>query len=284
MIYNKTTWFLSVVFFLLSCKTGDNKDNTITSSGIAINFIKEGSGKALEKGNIVKINLRYETEEGKVILENEANKPLVIQYNRDTSSLNGKFPEVFNVLSVGDSIKFQIEAEDLYLKTFRRPLPDSVKREDMLLFNLGVVEQMSQDEYRQSISKEQNRIDSEIIESYLNDKGIKAIKTESGLEYKIIERGSGPPPKKGQTVNVKYAGRLLDGTPFDSGEIKFVLGQGKVIKGWDEGIGYLNVGAKGSLYIPSSLGYGARGSGPIPPNSILEFDVELLEIIDENQE
>ncbi len=107
--------------------------------------------------------------------------------------------------------------------------------------------------------------------------------TPSGLKLEIIKEGTGPKPQPGQTVTVHYTGTLVDGKKFDSsrdrGEpISFPLGQGRVIKGWDEGIGLLKIGSRAKLTIPPQLGYGAKGTpgGPIPPNATLIFDVELL--------
>lgn len=104
--------------------------------------------------------------------------------------------------------------------------------------------------------------------------------TASGLEYIELEAGTGPRANPGDLVSVHYTGTLEDGTEFDSsagGEpIQFVLGNGQVIPGWDEGIGLMNVGGKAQLIIPSALGYGTGGFGPIPPDATLYFDVELV--------
>jgi len=109
-------------------------------------------------------------------------------------------------------------------------------------------------------------------------------KTNSGLRYKILNKGNGPAAEKGKTVSVHYEGSLLNGQVFDSSfqrnePISFQLGVGQVIPGWDEGIQLLKVGDKARLVIPSDLAYGAAGAGGvIPPNATLLFDVELVSV------
>ena len=109
-------------------------------------------------------------------------------------------------------------------------------------------------------------------------------KTESGLRYKMIQKGNGKKAEAGKTVAVHYEGSLENGKVFDSSyprkkPIEFRLGQGQVIEGWDEGILLLQVGDKARFVIPSHLGYGERGAGgAIPPNATLIFDVELMEV------
>ncbi|MEZ4795972.1 MAG: peptidylprolyl isomerase [Flavobacteriaceae bacterium] len=108
--------------------------------------------------------------------------------------------------------------------------------------------------------------------------------TNSGLRYKIIQKGNGLKAEKGKTVSVHYKGQLADGTVFDSSykrnqPIDFPLGMGQVIAGWDEGIGLLKVGDKARFVIPSDLAYGSRGAGGvIPPDATLIFDVELMNV------
>ncbi|MFN0159208.1 MAG: FKBP-type peptidyl-prolyl cis-trans isomerase [Bacteroidota bacterium] len=114
-----------------------------------------------------------------------------------------------------------------------------------------------------------------------NKKKEGVIETASGLQYKVLSKGSGPKPTVQQTVRAHYKGTLIDGTKFDSSydrnePAEFPLSG--VIAGWTEGLQLMEVGSKYELYIPPSLGYGENGSGPIGPNSVLIFEVELLSI------
>jgi FKBP-type peptidyl-prolyl cis-trans isomerase len=113
----------------------------------------------------------------------------------------------------------------------------------------------------------------------------RVVKTPSGLEYEELVQGSGPAAKAGNVLEVHYAGFLkADGKKIDSSydrqqPFTFTLGQGQVIKGWEEGIAGMKAGGKRKLIIPASLAYGERGAGGvIPPNSDLIFEVELLKI------
>lgn len=114
------------------------------------------------------------------------------------------------------------------------------------------------------------------------EKASDTVTTSSGLKYIVLTKGTGPTPKAGQIVKAHYTGKFLDGKVFDSsiprGEpIAFPVGKGHVIKGWDEAILTMSKGEKRILVIPPQLAYGADGMGPIPPNSTLIFEVELVD-------
>ena len=111
----------------------------------------------------------------------------------------------------------------------------------------------------------------------------KVVKTASGLQYDDMTVGKGALAAPGKTCVMHYTGTLTNGTKFDSSRDRgepfpFTLGAGQVIKGWDEGVAGMRVGGRRKLTIPSSLGYGANGTGPIPGNATLVFDVELMDV------
>ena len=131
------------------------------------------------------------------------------------------------------------------------------------------------------------KADEAIIQKYLADNKITTAQRQpSGLYYvPTAPNPTGTPAAAGKTVSVLYTGQLLDGTVFDATSkhgnepFSFVLGEGKVIAGWDQGIALMHKGEKGLLLIPSALGYGPDGAGSdIPPNAVLRFDVELTDV------
>jgi FKBP-type peptidyl-prolyl cis-trans isomerase len=138
-------------------------------------------------------------------------------------------------------------------------------------------------------AEEMAQTDEKIITDYLSINNINATKTNSGLYYVVTTAGQGATPKLGEEVNMNYTGRLVNGDKFDSNidsafnhvaPFKFPVGQGRVIKGWDEGISLLPKGSKATLFIPSGLAYAGGSPSPkIPANSVLFFDVEVVDII-----
>jgi len=268
---------------MMSCQEG--KQESISTLGTEVNFIRKGEGGLLETNRVLLMNFRYQTDSGVVLSESKEGDLLPLLYTRDTSDINGQFQSVLNMLSVGDSVTFKIPASDLFQKTFRQAVPPNIGAESILEFELGVVQQMTREEYAdynnrkvEEYNLDRLEVEKGILNDYLKEKGVTPTISESGLHYVINQSGQGPTPENGQTVTVKYRGTLLDGSQFDQGQYTFELGKGEVIKGWDEGIGYLNTGAQGVLYIPSTLAYGRRGGGTIPPDSPLVFEVELIEI------
>lgn len=177
---------------------------------------------------------------------------------------------------------------DVNIEELIRGIKDAIEGRDGAVREEEAMEVMSrlQSTIREKRRKEmatQASENQEKADAFLSDnakaKGIQT--TASGLQYKVIQEGTGPSPKAGDTVTVHYRGTLLDGKEFDSSYSRqepatFQVGQ--MIPGFDEGLQLMKQGGKYQLFIPPSLGYGTRNVGPIPPNSVLVFDVELLKV------
>lgn len=133
-----------------------------------------------------------------------------------------------------------------------------------------------------SCSKETNQaeIDDNAINSYLSSKQLTAVKDPSGLYYITTVTGTGTAPTVASTVEVKYKGSLINGTVFDqtATDKTFTYALSGLILGWQIGIPLMKEGGKATLLIPSRLGYGGSNLGAIPPNSVLIFDIELIDV------
>lgn len=206
------------------------------------------------------------------------------------SAYKGDVYSALRMMHVGDSATFILNA-DTFFHHMGGVNPFKDKKE--LYFTFKMTElmpkakfdemmQLQQAEYEKQIAKLRDAEDS-LLNQYLSDKKIKVAPQASGLYYIQKVAGKGAQAESGKKVSVHYTGMLLDGTVFDSsierGEpIEFVLGQGQVIPGWDEGIAMMKEGGKATLIIPSSLAYGERGNQVIPPCSPLVFAVELVKV------
>ncbi len=126
-------------------------------------------------------------------------------------------------------------------------------------------------------------LDRSLIEEYLTENNIVANEIdETGIMYVIHTPGTGPNAEFAESVFTNYRGYLLDGTEFDSsvgrGVLDFVIGAGQVIRGWELGFQQFNKGTSATLFIPSKFGYGTNRQGTIPANSVLIFDVDVVDI------
>lgn len=205
------------------------------------------------------------------------------------SLYKGDVYSALRMMHVGDSATFILDADTFFhYKGGTNPFD-----EKELYFTFKMTELMPKTQveammreqeakYQVMIEKAKAAEDS-IMTQYIADNKIKVAPTASGLYYIQKVAGKGLQAENGKKVAVHYTGRLLDGTVFDSsierGEpIEFMLGQGQVIPGWDEGIAKMKEGGKATLLIPSNLAYGERGNQVIPPCSPLLFDVELVKV------
>ena len=205
------------------------------------------------------------------------------------SFYKGDVYDAIRMMHVGDSATFILNAD-----TFFHYMGGENPFEDKeLYFTFKMLElmpkaevdammQAQEEQYNAYIAQARAAEDS-LMQKYIADNKIKVTPTVSGLYFISKKAGKGAQAVAGKKVAVHYVGKLLDGTEFDNsikrGEpIEFILGQGQVIPGWDEGIGMMKEGEKAVLLIPSNLAYGERGNQMIPPCAPLVFDVELVKV------
>lgn len=292
----KPAFFLVLAFAIFSCK---NDGFIRTGSGLKYKIVRSGNGPAFKSGDYVVFNMEYYDEDDSLIYSSIVRGlPVTMLYNDSLWNHSGQAYEGFSKLKVGDSAIMKVSCRDLYLNSFRMPVPGKLDPAGTITFRIGVAGTMNEDEFkefqrhlvakreteREEREKKQLIEDTAIIDRYLEGENIIPMETESGLRYIIEKEGTGPKPEKGDKVEVKFKGMLLDGTVFDSSEktgkpMEFPVGQGVVIKGWDEGISMMRKGSRYKFYIPSPLAYGGRSIGSfIAPNSILVYDTELVDI------
>ncbi|WP_151738154.1 FKBP-type peptidyl-prolyl cis-trans isomerase [Acinetobacter junii] len=179
--------------------------------------------------------------------------------------------------------------KDLNIETFVLGLEDAIKGKPATLSDEQMATILNQYKKRLEAKQlvefqEQAEKNAQEGKNFLaeNAKKPDIITTKSGLQYQVLQQGTGKSPKLTSTVKVNYEGRLIDGTVFDSSiarnhPVEFKLNQ--VISGWTEGVQTMKEGGKSRFFVPSNLAYGDVGAGgAIGPNSTLIFDIELLEV------
>lgn len=184
-------------------------------------------------------------------------------------------------LSFGKSMA-QADFGEIDLAQLKKGLMDGLNGKEDTKIKEEDINRVIQEYLRQRSAYTASKRDAENAKFFEENKTKEGVvETESGLQYKIISEGTGIAPELSDTVEVNYKGTLMDGTQFDSSYDRnqtAVFPLNRVIKGWSEGLTHVKEGGHIILYVPANLGYGMRNSGPIPGNSMLIFDVELIKV------
>ena len=262
-------------------------------SGLEIKKIKKGKGRRVKEGEFITFDFEIRFLDGKLAYSSiESNRPASYEYGKrfDTKGLM----EALGTMRQGDEVELLIPSS---LALGEKGRPGMVEPYTALHYFVRLTDVKTKAEHEAELeAKRKNEAakleaarlqEASVLAKYIADNEITVEPTASGLYFISTLEGDGEQAVAGDKVKVHYTGTLLDGTKFDSSvdrgqAFEFVLGQGKVIKGWDEGIAMMKVGGKATLILPSSLAYGERQAGAlIKPYSPLKFDVELLDIIKE---
>ncbi len=271
-----------------------------TASGLYYLETQAGKGAKLDSGQWVKAHFAVSLIDGKkVFATQDRGEPMDIEVGKrfDTQG----FDEGLRMMVKGTKATLIVPSKIGFGENGHSTL---IPPYSTVIYDVEVVDVMSKAAHEKEM-KEKNKRDSidqavkqkemsvkaeankkqegDLLKKYLSDHKITTKANPSGLIYVEKVKGTGTRAVAGKKVKVHYTGTLLNGTKFDSSRdrnqpFEFVLGQGQVIKGWDEGIALMNVGGKATLIIPSAIAYGERDMGQIPPYSSLVFDVELLDV------
>lgn len=295
------------------CKSGGGDFKKL--KGIEYKIVKDAPGKTAAMGDVMELHLyaKVDTVPGQALVLADTRKQMdgkPVPERVQEVKEKGQFQAVFAMLSAGDSAVVHVSCDTLLAtlpENAKQNLPSWLKKGNTIEVTVSVVSVKPAEEYQKEAQAKQEEMmremkekeaqqmpaDDKMLQEYFTKNNIKAEKTASGLYYTIVKKGSGANAKPGQMVSMNYVGKTLEGKQFDANTddnfkplpgkqvFTFPLGQGQVIKGWDEGVALLNKGSRAKLFIPSPLAYGAQAMGPeLPANSILVFDVEVVDIKD----
>ena len=286
MIENKHFWILKVCilmsFLIIGCKVQvitepkkpiekdeaevkvepDYIERETVKGGLEYALIESGDGMNLGSEMHVSIHYTGYLEEDMSVFDSSHPREEPISFILGRNMVIAGWEKLLPGLKVGDRARLWVPYEEAYGEEGRGPIPPRAN----LIFDVDILDA-------------RDVVIPEKFDAAYRD----TILTESGLQVYIVDRGTGANPVQGDLLTVHYSGYLEDGSLFDSSvqretPFRFVLGTGQVLRGWDEGFMLLNKGSRARMIIPPHLGYGDRGSGPIPPGATLTFDVELIEI------
>jgi FKBP-type peptidyl-prolyl cis-trans isomerase FkpA len=288
------TAFLSLVLASLgffSCKKYEK-----TKLGLEYTFYKQDKdGKKAKAGDVIRIHAIYKAGEDSVFWSTyKDNKPALLQL--DQPKFPGDPREGMLLMAEGDSAMFRIPSDTVFKGM---PMPSNIKSGTYYTFTIKLLDILDEKEIQKETEKmrvEEEKVraeqfkaflaqrakDSVVIADYAKANKIAPKKTPAGVYYIIDNPGKGDLPKPGDILSVAYKGMLLNGSVFDQSPagqpFVFTIGQGQVIPAWDDALTFFRKGGKGKIIAPSTMAYGPQDSGKIPANSVLVFEVEVVDI------
>jgi FKBP-type peptidyl-prolyl cis-trans isomerase FkpA len=287
--------------------TANAQDVTMqtTPKGLKYHIFTSSTNPKIKLSDVITFNVAQKTDKDSLLFSTyAAGKPVKIQVQ--PSQNIGDLMEVFPLLCAGDSALVKVPTDSIFVG-HEEQRPPFLPKGSGLVFVMKIEKVQSLDEAMAERNAAMEKLKAEAAkmkdaeaanrQKYIADHNLVVKTTPSGLNYVVTAATLKRKPLKGDTVFVNYAGRTLEGKLFDTSietlakasginqpgrpyePLSFVLGEGHVIKGWDEGLALLNEGSKATLIIPSAIAYGEQGAGAdIKPYSTLVFDVELVKV------
>jgi len=309
----KSILFLSAAVGLLattSCQNFKKGDG-----GLEYNIVKDAGAEKAQPGDLLSVDMIVTSDRKDSLLQStyDIGLPQIVNIAPDSipGLYAGDYNSMFKMMGEGDSAIFRLNLDTMAAKT-GQPKPEfadkyaTFKVKVRKHFKKGDLTDSAMyaqvDEYFKAEIETLKQAEEGKLANYIAKNKLEPKKTDSGLQYIVKEEGAGNKPVVGDTVVVNYTGTLVNGKVFDTNDaelakkentfnpmrqyepIRFRVGHDPVIQGWTEGLQLLSKGSKATLLVPSSIGYGERGGGTIPPYAPLVFDVELVDIVPGPQE
>ena len=280
---------------LTACfKKSKYKGYSQNANGLFYKLQMIGEGKVKPAtGDYLQLVISYKTEKDSVFLEtSSANETGMVILPFQHSSFKGSFEEGLLTMSEGDSASFLVNADSLFIKFFKTPVPLFLAADSLVKMEVKLHKILNKEQYAEELRKFCQLIEDRDIEeqrklkNYLDTNKTRFSTLKNGMYYIPIRQGTGSCATRGDVLKINYKGCFLNGKQFEStydrGQpLEFTLGeQGQVIKGMESAISLMNEGEKAKFIIPSQLAYGETGSstGIIPPYTTLVYEIELVKL------
>ena len=290
--FNIPVIILGAALSLTAC---DKKPTFKKYEGLEYAIMKDEKGdRHPATGDYIEFHLTLKVDDSTIANTRKDNqgKPVQAPYQE---TIRGDFWTGLKLMTPGDSAVFLVSIDSLFAEVKKKQpqaeVPPFLKGKKTMRYEVVLVSVKTQAEMQKQMEEQSNAqsgTDDKLITDYLAKNSITAQKTASGLYYTIMTEGTGDVIKSGQEAQVKYIGTTLDGKVFDANmgpdakrteALPVKVGQGMVIRGWDEGLQLLKKGSKAKFFIPSTLAYGANSPSPdIPANAVLIFEVEIVDV------
>jgi FKBP-type peptidyl-prolyl cis-trans isomerase FkpA len=270
-----------------------------TPAGAQYQIFTHNTGEKIKLNDIVYFNYIQMTDKDSVLYSSfKAGKPQPAQIRQSQNVAD--LMDIFPLLTLNDSAMVKVPTDSIF-KGHEEARPPFFPKGSRLVFILKIIKVQSLQEAmaeRTAAIEKMKLQEGAETSTYIAANKLSPVTTASGLKYVITKTSALRKPQNGDTVMVNYTGRLLNGQMFDSSieadakaggvhqpgrpyePLPVVLGEHRVIPGWEEGLALLNEGSKAKFLVPSKLGYGEQGmgNGAIPPYATLVFDLEIVKV------
>ena len=278
---------LSVVMLAASMLVGCNKNKIEVKEGVKIQFHShDDKARKLKDGDIVSFLIKIKTGSDSLLQEQvDASKPardMIAAAGQD--GYKGSLRDGLRLLSLGDSATIYVPVDSIGKSG--QQLPPFLKKGTDIKYTVKILKVQTKAEFDKDMAVEQAKVKAsaetrkaqlpQLMADYVKKSGMTFKTTASGLQYAVKTEGTGDSPKNGDVCKCNYVGKFLDGKIFDQNK-NMDMPIGGMIPGFNEALMMMKKGGKATFLIPPAIGYGEQGQGPIPGNSPLVFEVELLD-------